>query len=146
MASNTKRLLCTTDGSKASDKAVRYAARFARELGADLTFITVNVGQHTGTPGERVWDTELVRLGESQVERELRAAAEAAKEEGLDKVRCVEVHNHNIPAAVIDYAEKNDIDHIVAGSTGRTGVARLLVGSVAQEIVAKAHCPVTIIR
>lgn len=44
------------------------------------------------------------------------------------------------------YAESNDIDHIVMGSHGRTGVTRVLLGSVAETVTRRAPVPVTILR
>ena len=51
-----------------------------------------------------------------------------------------------IAEAIVTYAEKNNYHHVVMGSAGRTGTARFLKGSVAQELVTLAHCPVTIAR
>ena len=73
------------------------------------------------------------------------ARTEALKA-GLDDAKLVTATGRNIAAAIIDYAEKEGYDHIVTGSTGRTGVSRLLLGSVASNVVAKAHSPVTVVR
>ncbi|WP_323676212.1 universal stress protein [Halorubellus sp. PRR65] len=48
--------------------------------------------------------------------------------------------------AINDYAEENDVDHIVMGSHGRSGVTRVLLGSVAEGVVRRAPVPVTIVR
>jgi nucleotide-binding universal stress UspA family protein len=48
--------------------------------------------------------------------------------------------------AINDYAEDNDVDHIVMGSHGRSGVTRVLLGSVAEGVVRRAPVPVTIVR
>lgn len=45
-----------------------------------------------------------------------------------------------------EYAEDHDIDHIVMGSHGRSGVSRILLGSVAESVVRRSPVPVTIIR
>jgi nucleotide-binding universal stress UspA family protein len=47
---------------------------------------------------------------------------------------------------IIDYADDNDIDHIVMGSHGRDGVTRILLGSVAETVVRRASVPVTVTR
>ncbi len=146
MTAGLTRILCPTDGSRASEKGVTYAVWLAKKLGASLTLLTVNTGQASGRPAERVWDMEIRRLGEEQIEHALHAASEIAGREGMDTVRCAEVHGPNAAAAIIDFAEREGHDHIVVGSTGRTGVPRLLLGSVAGDIVAKAHCPVTVVR
>ena len=48
--------------------------------------------------------------------------------------------------AVVRSAEEDDVDLIVLGSHGRTGLSRLLMGSVAEAIVRKAHCPVLVYK
>lgn len=48
--------------------------------------------------------------------------------------------------AIVDYAENHDIDQIVMGSHGRDGVSRVLLGSVAETIVRRSPCPVTVVR
>lgn len=47
---------------------------------------------------------------------------------------------------IVTYAETNDIDHIVMGSHGRSGISRILVGSVAESIIREAPVSVTISR
>lgn len=47
---------------------------------------------------------------------------------------------------IVGYAEENDIDHIVLGSHGRTGLSRFLLGSVAERVVRRSPVSVTIIR
>ena len=47
---------------------------------------------------------------------------------------------------IIRYAEANDIDHIVMGSRGRSGMSRLLLGSVAETVVRHSTVPVTVVR
>jgi nucleotide-binding universal stress UspA family protein len=48
--------------------------------------------------------------------------------------------------AIVEYAEEHDIDHIVMGSHGRSGVTRILLGSVAETVVRRSPVPVTIVR
>lgn len=48
--------------------------------------------------------------------------------------------------AIVDYAGAHDVDHIVIGSHGRSGVSRILLGSVAETVVRRADVPVTVVR
>ncbi|MFD1587429.1 universal stress protein [Halorientalis brevis] len=48
--------------------------------------------------------------------------------------------------SIVEFADENDVDHIVMGSHGRKGLSRLILGSVAENVVRRAHCPVTIVR
>ena len=47
---------------------------------------------------------------------------------------------------IVDYTERTDSDLIVLPSHGRTGVSRLLLGSVAERVCRYAHCPVLVLR
>jgi nucleotide-binding universal stress UspA family protein len=51
-----------------------------------------------------------------------------------------------VARAIVKYAEENDIDHNVVGTGGKGAVARLMLGSVSSDVIARAHCPVTVAR
>lgn len=56
-------------------------------------------------------------------------------------------HESGRPAQeIVTHAETNRFDHLVIGSHGRTSAARVLLGSVAESVVRRAHCPVTVVR
>jgi nucleotide-binding universal stress UspA family protein len=141
-----KKLLCATDGSKASDKAVDFAVQFAKQLGAELAFVTVSTVTEESVSHSRFWNSEELSAIDEQVHRELAGADAKAKAGGIGNYKCVAVHSPSISAGVIGYAEENGFDHIVTGSTGKTGISRVLMGSVASDVVARAHCPVTVVR
>ena len=54
--------------------------------------------------------------------------------------------NKSVVAEIVDYAENNNIDLLVIGTRGRSGVRRLLLGSIASGVVTYAHCPVLVIK
>ena len=143
-----KKILCATDGSHVSMKAVEFACGFAKEQqGASLVFVMVDRLSQEDLAEDMYtsWDSRLVDAAEEEAARQLHSAEAVAKEQGVE-ASYVLLRSHNTAAAIIAYAEKEGIDHIVTGSIGRTGVSRLLLGSVAWEVVTKAHCPVTIVR
>ncbi|GAB4261614.1 MAG: universal stress protein [Deferrisomatales bacterium] len=146
-----KKVLCATDGSHASEKAVDWVIEMVkglRELGGDvqLTFLTVSLLSEEDAAKTHYWDEVIIEASNEQLYRELHGAKVKALQAGVKDVTLVRASGRNIAATVIDYAEKEGYDHLVVGSTGRTGVSRLLLGSVACDIATKAHCPVTIVR
>lgn len=139
-------LLCAIDGSHSSDKAVDYAIDLARKTGAHLTFIAVNHVTDEDLSHSYFWDSTMLDAADAQMQGELQSAFARAKAAGLQDVACAVEGGHNIAAAIIGFAEKNGYDHIITGSVGRTGVSRMLLGSIAQDVIVKAHCPVTVVR
>jgi nucleotide-binding universal stress UspA family protein len=146
-----QRLLCATDGSRASDKTVDWVIGYTKMLSTcgnkvELAFLTVSTVSEESASKTHFWDAVVMDASNEQTFWQLHSAHVRALKEGLDNVKLVTASGRNIAAAIIAFAETEKYDHIIMGSTGRTGVARMLIGSVASEVVAKAHCPVTVVR
>ncbi|HVJ34715.1 MAG TPA: universal stress protein [Terriglobia bacterium] len=141
----TSGLLCATDGSPISEKAVIFAVELAGKLQQRLTFATVILSADEEMP-PLIWDERRIMAKDLPPDRELLAALNIAVRGGLQHLTCVRLHGQPAAAVIVNYAEKNNYHHIIAGSAGLTGAKRLLLGSVAADIVSLAHCPVTIVR
>lgn len=141
-----KKILCATDGSHSSDKAVEFAIEMAKTMNAHLTFLTVSLVTGESASHSHFWDSAMLNATDAQLQKELQAAALKAERAGFKDISCVAAGGHNIAASIIEYAERNGYDHIITGSVGRTGVARMLLGSIAHAVISKAHSPVTVVR
>lgn len=141
---NTQRLLCATDGSPPSEKAVTYTASLAEEMRRPITFLLVVDGALETAPD--VWDEARVKAEELPRDKELLAALKTALQHNLLNVRLVRAYGSDPAEAIVGYAERNGYRHIIVGSEGRTGAKRMLLGSVAEDVVTRAHCPVTVVR
>jgi nucleotide-binding universal stress UspA family protein len=135
----TTKILCATDGSEHSDQAVAFAAGLAKQTGAELIYLTVNAELLAR-------GTRTLLLDHNEVKKVLSSAFEAAKKIGAKNVRCVDLSARDVGGAVVAYAEKNGVDHVIVGSGGKSAASRLLIGSVSNDVVNKAHCPVTVVR
>jgi nucleotide-binding universal stress UspA family protein len=137
-------ILLATDFSEAADEAVDKARELARTLAARLTVI--HVFGHPPAAPEAYVDQERM-LCSADLEREAKEQLESLKNQRLadlpvELVSC----EHASPAlAVCDYADHHNVDLIVIGSHGRTGLSRLLIGSVAEKTARHANCPVLIV-
>ncbi len=100
---------------------------------------------HEADPGNaahRLPDMEeLYQALEQQAEAQLQAEVAAEGKEHIE-IRRAQVRSISAASAILDYAAENDIDLIVMGTHGRRGLRRLLLGSVAEEVVRLAPCPV----
>ncbi len=90
--------------------------------------------------------------GETEIEeyRTSEEILEKAEEVGKKKNISIETHllvrGYEPDIDIVKFAEDNDFNHIILGSKGRTGLERILLGSVAEGVVEKANCCVTIVR
>ena len=147
MLSQIKKILCATDGSRSADRAVAYAVDMAVKLSADLSFATVNAISALELSEEPMfWDSTLGDAADEQLHRPLQTAQAAASKGRVANVKCVILHGRDIAGNIVKYAGDHGYDHIVVGSQGRTGVSRILLGSVAEAVIRHAHCPVTVVR
>lgn len=135
----TTKILCATDGSEHSEQAAAFAAGLAKQTGAELIYLTVNAELLAR-------GTRTLLLDHNEVKKVLSSAFEAAKKIGVKNVRCVDLSARDVGGAVVAYAEKNGVDHVIVGSGGKSAASRLLIGSVSNDVVNKAHCPVTVVR
>jgi nucleotide-binding universal stress UspA family protein len=138
------RLLCATDGTPPSEKAVAYAVGLAAELRRPITFLLVADGALETAP--EVWDELRLKARDLPPDKELRAALQTALQHNLPGIKLVRAYGEDAAEAIVSYAERNGYHHIIVGSEGRTGAARMLLGSVAEDVVSRAHCPVTVVR
>lgn len=126
------------DGSSQSEAALKEAF----DLFPDGEIHAVHVvGARDAAGDKRRTGHEIaVERGEAVCER----AEEIADRHGRE-VETTMVDG-NAAKCIILYAEENAVDHIVMGSTGRSGLSRLLLGSVAETVTRRAPCTVTITR
>lgn len=87
---------------------------------------------------------EIERRSAAETERVFETARERAESYDADVET---VSKTGSPArAIVAYADDHDVDHVVVGSHGRSGVDRLLLGSVAELVVRRSAVPVTVVR
>jgi nucleotide-binding universal stress UspA family protein len=135
-----KKILFPTDFSPASEAALEWATALARDTGATLLIV------HVEEPPMAYGGGELYVVGEEVDRDELRRAL--AKVMPTDpSVPAEHLLLVGDPAsALVQTAEKENVDLIVMGTHGRTGLTRLLMGSIAEAVVRRANCPVLTIR
>jgi nucleotide-binding universal stress UspA family protein len=142
-------LLVATDGSHAAQKAVEYAVEFARRHDSRLIICTVTsermVRLQSAEPNPPDVDISLEDAGD-RISTEALARAEAVAKAAGVNYELDEIYGRNIAAAIAKEAVAVGADHIVVGSTGQTQLATCVLGSVAQNVVHYAHCPVTVVR
>ncbi|GIW26014.1 universal stress protein [Meiothermus sp.] len=146
-----KRILAPVDGSEAGRPAFELADQLAVQLEAELQILhvvpplpTPVAGPYSGSMTPFNWG-EILRAMEEQGEVIL---ANAQKQARAPRVKTVllKAQTRREADVIVDFARDSQADLIVMGTHGRTGLERLLLGSVAEGVVHQAPVPVLLVR
>lgn len=153
MASNTppsaqvnrqplKLILVPTDFSPGAEPALRWAATIAEPTGAEIALLHVldfmTPAMAAGSPDMGVWLDDAM-IQEAQRRAETAIAQQAAR---LPRARTV-IREGTPRLEILEVAKELQVDLIVMGTHGRTGIAHMLIGSVAEHIV--RHSPIAVL-
>jgi nucleotide-binding universal stress UspA family protein len=149
------KIMVAIDGSKESMDAANCAMGVAKRCNATLTLLTV-------LPKELRYDYEIdrispeipmtpvkgiVELSRMEVEDNWFTSIKKKARDGNVRIETeVIMEEKSVVSEILDYAEKRNIGLIVIGSKGKTGLRRMLLGSVTQGVLTYAHCPVLLVR
>jgi nucleotide-binding universal stress UspA family protein len=124
-----QRILVASDGSPHSEKTWELALAMAKQAKSQLIAVAV-----ASEEGDIIEAKDLVHK-----------LLVAAKREGMP-LKGVSPQGVAPDAGIIHQAIKNEVDLIVMGSHGRTGLKRLLMGSVTERVIGQAPCPVLVVK
>jgi nucleotide-binding universal stress UspA family protein len=150
----TLKILLTIDGSEQSMQAAEYAIDMAinKERNIQIIAITVielaklNLSTFIAAPTYGLEDLEEKK---EQAKKWLSKTERLIQDKGKNiefKSDILENPTLKVSSLILDYAERDNVDLIVVGNRGRHGFKRLLLGSVASDIVTYSHCPVLVIK
>lgn len=143
-----KRILVPTDFSETSDAALAYGRALARTFGASVDVVHV---------AENIFTRAFAGEGYVAIVPELQADLERSARDRLDQLlidndepkldtKGVVLTSNATALEIVTYAKSRGIDLIVMGTHGRSGVAHVFMGSVAERVVRTAPCPVLTVR
>jgi universal stress protein A len=143
-----KKILVPTDFGEASDGALAYGRELAMRFGATLHVLHVAQDIYVSAFGAENY--AVIAPG---LQQQLEAAARQKLEGSLmdsdgsgPPTKSVVFTSSSASFSIIDYATTEDIDLIVMGTHGRTALAHMLLGSVAERVVRLAPCPVLTVK
>ncbi|MDY6864197.1 MAG: universal stress protein [Thermodesulfobacteriota bacterium] len=137
------KIIVCTDGSEYGDKTVEFAARFAEKFRIDLTILhviedLVPQAELPTYPGFRPKKEEA----EAILSHAEKLITDISREIKCNKkIAC-----GPISSEIVRIAEVEGFDGIIIGTRGLRGLKRMLLGSVAEDVMRHAHCPVTLVR
>jgi universal stress protein A len=130
-------ILCPIDFSESNQSANEYASILAKSTGARIVYLHVTVSAELFGSY-----TYLEPADDQQVLQALQKIKPT-----IDGVECEHViETGGAAECIVNYANSHEVSLIIMGTHGRTGLSRLLMGSVAEEVVRKAKCPVLAIK
>lgn len=143
-----KRILAPTDLSPLGEAGIQAAAELAQRLGARLILLHVVSPKELEEPGapnalpktvDQIYETMQEKILE-----QYRSVVPTIVRQGVSVETQVVVGSPVVE--ILTTARVKEVDLIAMGTQGRSGVARWVMGSVAEEVVRKAHCPVLTMR
>jgi nucleotide-binding universal stress UspA family protein len=144
-----KHILLATDGSAASDHAATLAVGLARTHGAKLTALYVaDPYPYIGVGEINPMGYQAYTAAAQQLAAQAHAKVDALCKPGGGSVALQARLVEDVAAAsgIVQTARDEGADLIVMGSHGRSGIARLMLGSVATKVVAESTVPVLVTR
>lgn len=150
---NFGHVLLPTDGNDGAETAVEYALEYARAHDAELTVLyaidpsvtTRIAGSDPASVVDDEPDAILLDALEERGQQVVDDLVERAVEAGVATVDGT-VEYGQPHRVILDYADERDVDLIVMGTHGRTGLDRYLVGSVTEKVVRGSGVPVLTVR
>jgi nucleotide-binding universal stress UspA family protein len=156
------KILVAIDGSEQSMNAAYYAIGIANRKGNEVgrvQLIGLTVLDLTKLSSS-FFATASGYYGAKELEEKRKEAQQwldkveklASNEENNNdnnikfKSEIIEDPVSRVGSAIVDYAERENVDLIVIGTRGRTGFKKILLGSVASDVVTYAHCPILIVK
>jgi universal stress protein A len=143
-----KRILVPLDFSDASTRALEHATAIADRFGASLEMLHVIPNPFVSTAATLYVGMPLPQDFLDELERDARQRMDSALTVAeRERVKAHSVVMSGDPLfAIVEHARVGGVDLIVMGTHGRTGMAHLLIGSVAERVVRTAPCPVLTVR
>jgi nucleotide-binding universal stress UspA family protein len=129
------KILVGYDGSNVAKEALALAQNHAKIYGATVDVVT---SMATGTESQR---EEI-----EQAERGLEYAKALFDEQNIDCKTHLLIRGLSPGEDIVEFAEQNSIDEIIVGVKRRSKVGKILLGSTAQYVILKAHCPVVSVK
>jgi len=146
------KILVPIDGSKYSFKAGEFAIDISIKYGSELTLLSVvssriRYGDSSGYFG--AIPPTYFKKYENDAAKWFNRITNNLKKDQLQIIKIkteVITTPISVVSAILEYADKRNIDLIIVGTRGMTGFKRMLLGSVASDTVTYAHCPVLVVK
>lgn len=140
------RILVPLDGSALAERAVSHASKIARAMGAELILAQFVQPPLGGAPeAGQSEEVRAIRDAGAEANAYLAGIAGRLSGEGCNSVR-VEIREGAPAEGILGLAHNDDVDLIVMCTHGRTGLSKMLMGSVAEKVMLTTKRPVMLVK
>lgn len=151
---NFLKIIVAVDGSEPSFDAAGYAISLAELYRSELTALyVVSVRIHgdydSDMPVEKMPESVKKIMDEAMREADpwfTRIRGEISPESSIKFHTKIIISTMKVSGIIVNNAENTNVNLIVVGTRGRSGFKRLLLGSIASDVVTYAHCPVLVVK
>jgi nucleotide-binding universal stress UspA family protein len=146
------KIVVGVDGSEESMKAAEYAISIAKLYNAELNAITVltsDIGYIYSSPGVEsppLTVKEIILLAGDEAKKWFDEIKEKANKKGIQLKTEYIVAKKSLLNTILEYVEEHNISLVVVGTRGRSGIKKMLLGSIASGLVTYSPCPVLVIK
>jgi len=141
-----RKILLPTDGSKYSDKSEKHALALAAANNAEIIALSVVENGFSLNLPDTETISEVTQLLHEETMKNLNKVERLRDEENLDVKITKKVAEGSPAKVILETIEEEDVDLVVIGSSGKTGIDKFLMGSVAEKVVKSAKCCVLVIH
>lgn len=143
---NFNNILVAFDSSGFSNRAFKSALDIAEPDKSKITITTVITGVYQPSIGFSMKYAEKTLKQHEKFIRQVFSVLQQAADKKHIKLNLKILYNPSVSQAIVNYANSNRFDLIVIGSHGRTGLNKLILGSVANDVVQKVKIPVMVVK
>ena len=141
-----KNILVAYDSSSFSNRAFKRALDVAESNKSKITIVTVITGVYQPSIGFTMkYSEKMLEKYTKTLKKTFLNLESAAKEKNI-KISLKILQDPSVAKAITNYVNSHKFDLVVIGSHGRTGLNKMILGSVANSITQKVKCPIMVVK
>ena len=141
-----KNILVAYDSSSFSNRAFKSALDVAEPNKSKITIVTVITGVYQPSIGFTMKYSEKILEKYTKTLQKTFSNLESVAKKKSIKISLKILQDPSVAKAITNYVNSHKFDLVVIGSHGRTGLNKMILGSVANSVIQKVKCPVMVVK
>lgn len=141
-----RKIAVAFDSSGFSNRAFKKALEIAESYSSKITIVTVVTGIYQPSVGFTMKFSKELLEKHTKILKKIFAKLQSESKKKNLSLSFKILHDPSVSKAILNYVNSNNFDLIVIGSHGRTGINRIILGSVANDVAHKAKCSVMVVK